>query len=153
MGEIQFVKILEKDQVEQLKCGILSELLYEVSQSTLAKGKRKIATFNVDKVPEIAESISILYPNKRIESVVRAYIHEYGNVIPHKDQSSFNCCDDITAILYINKFDGGELRLESSKDIISFSPKIGYAVVFPKETRHWAEEVYSPKEILVLDLS
>ncbi len=151
MSQIQFIKVLEQEQTESLNRRILSDVVFEANRDGLARGERKMALIGMSQIPEITNRLHLLYPNKRVKPAVRIYINKYGFVKPHKDKSSFNL-SDTTVLLYLNEPEGGELYLQTPEGIISYSPKIGYAVVFPKETLHWSGDVYSEKRILIMDL-
>lgn len=129
------------------------EFHFEPCSSLVSTGKRNIVQLSLQDLPEHLFIESTLENRFTICSIVRIYVHEYGTIKPHFDRSSFNCADT-TLLIYLNEgFEGGTLFLqEPSGTVVSFIPKTGYGILFPKSTLHWTDELYSKKIVLLMDL-
>ena len=149
-----YIQIIDRDFTEKLRNYLFETILLEETGDKVTSGSRLIGSFHISEFPEISNNIEKFFPNVKICTLVRIYRQEYGSIKRHNDTSSFNNANT-TCIIYLNdNYDGGNLHLELSSDrIIKIIPKTGYAVFFSKNFYHYAIEVYTPKELLILDLN
>jgi len=105
------------------------------------------------------------FPNLYIGDM-RIYKQQFGSIDKHKDMSKDGICD-MTCLIYLSEVnEGGELVLRTERPIEDLSympnkkfyhfkimPKKGYGIIFQKNTIHWADEVFSNKIILLIDLA
>jgi hypothetical protein len=111
-----------------------------------------MGSFDISEIPELKNNIEKLFTDIKICPLVRIYRQEYGKIKRHNDSSAFNMANT-TCIIYLNdNYEGGELYLELDDKIHKIIPKIGYGLFFSKNIYHYANEVYSSKELLILDI-
>lgn len=146
-----YQQILDNYEVDIIRAIISENAVFKNDQSNLAGGRRQISELNIDLFPGLKQNINRIYGHFDVQPIVRIYIHEYGYIKPHIDVSAFNICDK-TMIIYLTQGHDGELHLNIDGKIISYSPKIGYAIAFDKSIVHWVNEFYSPRILMVIDL-
>ena len=82
----------------------------------------------------------------------RLYESDYGIVKPHRDLPM--CGDDThTCLIYLtDTFEGGNLSVEDEQDLnpITYTPKIGYCIIYPKHTIHYTDEQHDGSKIILL---
>ena len=87
-----------------------------------------------------------------VKNNFRLYESEYGIVKPHRDLPM--CGDDThTCLIYLtDSFVGGNLTVEDEQDLnpITYVPKIGYCIIYPKHTLHYTDEQYDGHKIILL---
>lgn len=144
--------LLNTHQVTTIRSIIDQHAVFTNDTSNLVSGDRKIAELHIDLFPDLILILNETFPNFKIQPLLRIYIHNFGQIKPHKDVSAFNNATK-TMIIYLNEScDGGELYLTINSKTISYSPNIGYVIVFNKHITHWTTELYSSKIFMVLDL-
>lgn len=87
-----------------------------------------------------------------VKNNFRLYESEYGIVKPHRDLPM--CGDDThTCLIYLtDSFVGGNLTVEDEHDLnpITYVPKIGYCIIYPKHIIHYTDEQYDGNKIILL---
>ena len=87
-----------------------------------------------------------------VKNNFRLYESEYGIVKPHRDLPM--CGDDThTCLIYLtDSFMGGNLTVEDEHDLnpITYVPKIGYCIIYPKHIIHYTDEQYDGNKIILL---
>ncbi len=92
---------------------------------------------------------------------MRIYIQDFGNIKRHID-ASLDGKSQFTCLIYLNQFEGGELKLKfrrqpDEKDpnkytTYTFRHEAGQGIIFKKSILHEANEVESQKIIMLVDI-
>ena len=136
----------------------------------LATGNRKRLEIDLqeDVMSDIRERIVTVlrdyFPDIQLASTARMYSQDFGGIKPHRD-ASLDGASSYTLLIYMSdNFDGGKLSLklkrtdeeksllEPSKHhkVFTFTPKMGYGIIFRKNILHWAEEVLEGDKMIIL---
>jgi hypothetical protein len=85
-----------------------------------------------------------------VKSNLRIYESHYGIVRPHCDIPM--CGDDThTCLIYLTEdFVGGVLSIQFETAIVTFMPKIGHAIVYPKHVIHYTDEQLEGEKVILL---
>ena len=136
----------------------------------LATGERKRTEISMDGngmmdlKERIMTSLRDYFPDIQLGMTIRMYQQTFGGIKPHRD-ASLDGVSSYTLLLYMSDdFEGGKLSLklkrtdqekassESSKHhkVFTFTPKIGYGLIFKKDILHWADEVVEGNKFIML---
>lgn len=146
-----YIELLDIYQINIIKKIYNTNSKY-YNNSDIVKGIRSIIEMNIKEIPLLENIIKSKISNVDIKPIIRIYSQICGNIKKHVDNNAFNSAK-YTLLIYLNNFQGGELNLYyENGDIATIIPKIGNAVIFEKNLIHDTNNVYSEKEILIVDI-